>query len=89
VAAVDGVGLRQLQRLTRGVLGALRDGVIARAELELDDIADGRRDGVWDEGVLCAADDDCDELVGPALDGEISSDCLMVSNAKRFSCQDV
>jgi hypothetical protein len=42
---------------------ALRGRVVAVAELELDNVADGGGHGVRGEGVLGAADDDGDELV--------------------------
>jgi hypothetical protein len=51
-----------------GVGRGLRDGVVAVAELELNDVADCGGHGVGDEGVLWAADDDGDDL-GLALVG--------------------
>jgi hypothetical protein len=48
------------------VRGRLSDSVVAVGELELDDVADGGVDVVRDEGVLRAADDDGDYLVGAA-----------------------
>jgi hypothetical protein len=51
-----------------GVGRGLRDGVVAVAELELNDVADRGGHGVGDEGVLWAADNDGDDL-GLALVG--------------------
>jgi hypothetical protein len=45
------------------VWSGLSDRVVAVAELELHDVTDCRNDGVGDEGVLRAADDDWDDLV--------------------------
>jgi hypothetical protein len=62
VARVDAAGHGR----TGCVGGRLRDSVVAVRELELDDVADGGMDAVRDEGVLRAADDDRDDLVGAA-----------------------
>lgn len=53
-----------LKRDARGARGALGDRVVARAELELDDVADGGVDNVGDERVLRTADDDGDQARG-------------------------
>lgn len=58
VPAVHSARHRLLQRLARHAGRALRDRVVARAELELDDVADAGGDEVGDEGVLGPADDD-------------------------------
>jgi hypothetical protein len=44
--------------------GRLRDSVVAVGELELDNVADCGGDGVGDESVLGAADNDWDDLAG-------------------------
>jgi hypothetical protein len=54
--------------------GALRDGVVAVAELELDDVADRGGDRVRDEYVLHATNDDGDDLTS-ATDG-LDSGCI-------------
>jgi hypothetical protein len=62
-----------IHRFARAVGSRLRNSVVAIGELELDDVADSRVDGVGDEGVLWATDDDGDDLVlatvGTGFDG--------------------
>ena len=58
VPAVDAA----VQRRAGGFQRALGGGVVAVAELELHDVADGRGDGVGVEGVLRTADDNGDHL---------------------------
>jgi hypothetical protein len=63
VPAVDAA----LHRLAGRVGRRLRHRVVAVAELELHNVADGRDEGVGHEGILGATDDDGDYLVGPAV----------------------
>jgi hypothetical protein len=59
VARVDAA----VHGLAGSVGSGLSDGVVAVAELELDDVADCCDDGVGDEGVLGPADDDWNDLI--------------------------
>lgn len=63
VPAVD-AGFHRRACLIGGRLGY---SVVAVAELELHDVADGGNNRIGDEGVLWAADDDGDNLVGAAV----------------------
>lgn len=64
VAAVEGAGNSLLEGLASLGLVRLRDGVIAVAELELDNIAHGSLDRVGHESDLLASHNNRDDLGG-------------------------
>lgn len=83
VSAVNGGRHRILQRLACCTLRALRDRVVAVAELELYDIADLRRDQVRYESILRSADHYRDELI--ALGSSRSNRCRLSSDCVKLS----
>lgn len=87
VPAVDRAGDGRLEGLARQLGRALRDGVVPRAELELDRVADRRVHLVRDEGVLRAADDDGVDARRPcaADDADYHRDKLAYGTSKVWA----
>jgi hypothetical protein len=79
MSAVNGTRVGQLQWLASNIRRTLGDRMIPRTKLELDLIADCCLDGIRDECILNATDDDGYNPARSTLKGWTSSNFLPVS----------